>query len=398
MERGDRACRPLRFLKWDVVDRLIAAVSAWASWLNYVGSAVRAVSRAGAEDGPHSGPYSLEDLPPLSTSPRTLTTPEPSIGVDEIREAAERLKPWIHVTPVLTSRTLDARCGGSVFLKCENFQKVGAFKFRGAMNALLQLDETGRASGVVTHSSGNHGQALAAAGQELGVPVCVVMPRTAPAVKRAAVEGYGARVVTCEPTLAAREAAVADQIERFQLVLIHPFDDWRVIAGQGTAAWELLDQAGPCDLVSTPVGGGGLASGTALAVKGRSPTTRVLGAEPVAADDARRSLLSGRIEPSNDPHTVADGLRTSLGPKTLAVLQRHLDGVVTATDAETSDALRFVWERLKILIEPSSAVPVAPVLTGSLDVKGLRVGIVLSGGNVDLDPMFQALTAKWLAL
>jgi threo-3-hydroxy-L-aspartate ammonia-lyase len=330
----------------------------------------------------------------LSIAKREVTTPDPEIGPEAIREAAERLRAWAHKTPVLTSRTLDDRCGASVFLKCENFQKVGAFKFRGAMNALLQLDDAGRSSGVVTHSSGNHGQALAAAGQLHGVPVCVVMPRTAPAVKRAAVEGYGARVVTCEPTLAAREATVAEQIDRHGLVLIHPFNDWRVIAGQGTAAWELLEQAGPLDLVLCPVGGGGLASGTALAVKGRSPATRVIGVEPTTADDALRSLLSGRIEPANDPQTVADGLRTSLGPKTFAVLQRHLEAIVTATDAETIDAMRFVWERMKIVIEPSSAVPVAPVLTGKLDVRGLRVGIILTGGNVDLGPMFQALAMK----
>ncbi|GAC1467822.1 MAG: threo-3-hydroxy-L-aspartate ammonia-lyase [Isosphaeraceae bacterium] len=331
-------------------------------------------------------------------SPRTLNPgAEPEIDVETVREASERLRPWVHQTPVLTSRTFDARCGGSVFFKCENFQKVGAFKYRGAMNALLQIPETDRARGVITHSSGNHGQAVAAAGQQLGARVCVVMPRTAPAVKRDAVEGYGAEVVPCDPTLAAREDAVARQIEQHGFVLIHPFDDWRVIAGQGTAAWELLDQAGPLDLVVCPVGGGGLASGTAIAVKGRSPSTRVIGVEPAEADDARRSLLSGRIEPSNDPRTVADGLRTSLGPRTFAVLQRLLDGVVTATDAETLDALRFVCERLKILIEPSGAVPVAPVLNGRLDVKGLRVGILLSGGNLDLNPLFQALAANWLA-
>ena len=328
---------------------------------------------------------------------RALTTPEPLIGADDVRAAAERLRPWVHKTPVLTSRTLDARCGGSVFLKCENFQKVGAFKFRGAMNALLQTDEAGRRAGVVTHSSGNHGQALAAAGRILGVPVCVVMPRTAPAIKRAAVEGYGARVVNCDATLSSREATVAEEVARHGLTLIHPFDDWRVIAGQGTAALELLEQAGHLDLILTPIGGGGLASGTALAVKGVSPETRVIGVEPLAADDARRSLVSGRVEPSNDPRTVADGLRTSLGLKTLAVLQRHLDGVVTATDVETLDAMRFVWERLKIVIEPSSAVPVAPVLTGGVDVRRLRVGVLISGGNVDLEPMFQSLAAKWLA-
>lgn len=329
----------------------------------------------------------------MSTSP---PIPEIALSVDDVRAAADRLRPYVHQTPVLTSRTFDDRCGGRVVFKCENFQKVGAFKFRGAMNALLQLDETARGAGVVTHSSGNHGQALAAAGRILGVPVCVIMPRTAPAVKRAAVEGYGARVVTCEPTQAAREAAVSAEIDRHGLHLVHPFDDWRVIAGQGTAAWELLDQAGPLDLVLCPVGGGGLAAGTALAVKGRAPETRVIGAEPERADDARRSLASGRIEPSNDPTTVCDGLRTSLGPKTFAVLRRHVDGIVTASESEVIDATRFLWERLKIVVEPSSAVPVAPVLNRRIDVGGLRVGIILSGGNVDLEPFFSALAARFV--
>jgi threonine dehydratase len=315
---------------------------------------------------------------------------------DAIRLASERLAPWVHRTPVLTSRTLDARCGGSVFLKCENLQRVGAFKIRGAMNALLQLDDAGRRAGVVTHSSGNHAQALALAGRELGVPVCIVMPRTAPAVKRAATEGYGARIVSCEPTLADREATVARLIAEYGYTLIHPFDDWRVIAGQGTAAWELLEQAGPLDVIMTPCGGGGLLAGTALAVQGRSPDTKVIGAEPAAADDARRSLETGTILPSNDPRTVADGLRTSLGERTFAVISRHVDGIVTAGDAEILDGMRFLWERLKMVIEPSGSVPVAAVLNGRPDVRGLRVGIILSGGNVDLEPMFQALAAKWL--
>jgi threonine dehydratase len=318
------------------------------------------------------------------------------IGVDEIRQAAERLKPWVNETPVLRSRTLDARCGGSVVLKCENFQKVGAFKFRGAMNALLQLGEAERAAGVVTHSSGNHAQALARAGQLLGIPVCVVMPRTAPAIKRAATEGYGARIVPCEPTLAARESTVAGLIDEHGYTLIHPYDDWRVIAGQGTAAWELLDQAGPLDLVIGPVGGGGLIAGTALAVKGRSPATKVIGVEPERADDARRSLEAGTIQPSNDPKTIADGLRTSLGTRPFSVIRTQLDAIVSATEVEIVEALRFVWERFKIIIEPSSAVPVAPVLTGRLPVKDQRVGILISGGNVDLEPMFQALAARWL--
>jgi threonine dehydratase len=320
----------------------------------------------------------------------------PALGADEVRRAADRLAPWAHRTPVLTSKTLDQRCGGAVFLKCENFQRVGAFKFRGAMNAVLQLSEAERAAGVVTHSSGNHAQALALAGQLAGVPVCVVMPRTAPAIKRTAAEGYGARIVPCEPTLAAREAAVAELIAKHGYTLIHPFDDWRVIAGQGTAAWELLDQAGPLDLVVAPVGGGGLLAGTALAVQGRLPMPRVIGAEPSAADDARRSLEAGTILPSGDPKTVADGLRTALGTRGFHVIRQHVAAIATATEAEILEAMRFLWERVKIIVEPSGAVALAPILTGRLPVRGARVGIILSGGNVDLDPMFQALVAKWL--
>jgi threo-3-hydroxy-L-aspartate ammonia-lyase len=328
----------------------------------------------------------------------TDAAPPPFRGldVDDIRAASERLAPWIHRTPVMTSRTLDGRCGGSIFLKAENFQKVGAFKIRGAMNALLQLGEAERARGVVTHSSGNHGQALAQAGLWLGVPVTVVMPSTAPGIKRAATEGYGATVVLCEPTLAARESTVADQIARHGYSLIHPFDNWDVIAGQGTAAWELLDQAGTLDVVITPVGGGGLLAGTALAVKGRSPSTKVVGAEPKMADDALRSFLSGTLQPSNDPKTMADGLRTSLGERPFSVIRHQVDAIVTATEPEILDAMKFVWERFKMIIEPSCAVPVAPVLNRQFPVEGLRVGIIITGGNVDLEPMFQALATKWL--
>jgi threonine dehydratase len=318
------------------------------------------------------------------------------IGLEDIEQAARRLAPWAHRTPVMTSRTLDERAGASVFLKCENLQRVGAFKFRGAMNALLKLDEARKASGVVTHSSGNHAQALALAGQLLGVPVTIVMPRTAPAVKRAATEGYGARIVLCEPTLASRESTVAAEIAAHGFTLVHPFDDWDVIAGQGTAALELLEQAGPLDVVVTPVGGGGLLSGTALAVKGCSRGTRVIGAEPANADDARRSLESGSIQPSHDPKTIADGLRTSLSARTFAVISRHVDAIVTATEAEIIDATRFVWERIKIVLEPSSAVAVAPLLNGRLAVEGLRVGVILSGGNVDVESFFRMLAERWL--
>lgn len=313
------------------------------------------------------------------------------IGLDDIRAAAERLAPWAHRTPVLTSRTLDAARGAQVFLKCENFQRVGAFKFRGAMNTLLQLDDAARRAGVITHSSGNHAQAVALAGQLLGIPACVVMPRTAPAVKRAATEGYGAQVVPCEPTVASRESTVETLIAEHGYTPVHPYDDWRVIAGQGTAALELIDQAGPLDVLLTPVGGGGLLSGSAVTVRGMGLTTRVVGAEPAAADDAQRSLRSGSIQPSNDPKTIADGLRTSLGVRTFAVIRRYVDDIVTVSEAEILDAMRFVWERVKVVIEPSSAVPVAAVMAGKLPVEGQRVGIILTGGNLDVEPLFHAL-------
>ena len=324
------------------------------------------------------------------------TPPEVAPTLDSIRRASERLARYIHRTPVLSSRTLDERSGAWVVLKAENLQKVGAFKIRGALNAMLQLDDEAKMQGVVTHSSGNHAQALALAGQILGVPVCVVMPRTAPAIKRAATEGYGASVVPCEPTLADREATVERLIAEHDYTLVHPFDNWHVIEGQATVAWELLDQVDDLDMVVSPVGGGGLLAGTALTVKGRSPETKVVGAAPARADDARRSLESGRIEPSYDPVTVADGLKTSLGTRPFSIIKGRVDAIVTATEAEILDAMRFVWERFKVIIEPSSAVVVAPLLTGALPARGLRVGVIISGGNVDLDPLFQALAAKWL--
>ena len=319
---------------------------------------------------------------------------EPDIDIDAIRAAAARLAPWAHRTPVLSSRAVDERCGGAIIFKCENFQRVGAFKFRGAMNAVLQLGDEARSRGVVTHSSGNHAQALALAGRLAGVPVCVVMPRTAPAIKRAATEGYGARVVPCDPTLADREATVGRLIAEHGYELVHPYDDWRVIAGQGTAALELLEQAGPLDAVVAPCGGGGLLSGTAIAVKALSPATLVIGAEPANADDARQSLGLGTIVPSGDPTTIADGLRTSLGVRPFRVICRLVDAIATATEAEIVAATRLVWERLKILIEPSSAVPLAAIRNGGIDAEGKRIGVILSGGNVDLEPMFAAMMAK----
>jgi threo-3-hydroxy-L-aspartate ammonia-lyase len=322
----------------------------------------------------------------------TATITETAIGIEEIKQAAERLAPWVHRTPVMTSKALDRACECSVFLKCENFQKVGAFKFRGAMNAILQLKGAER-DGVITHSSGNHGQAVALAGRLLGVPVTVVMPRTAPPVKRAATMEYGARIVLCEPTIASREETVAAEMERHGFTLVHPYNDWNVIAGQGTAAWELLVQVANLDMVICPVGGGGLLAGTAIAVKGRSPRTAVLAAEPANADDARRSLEAGSIQRCDDPRTIADGLRTtSIGERNFAVICRHVSHIVPVTEAEILDAMRFIWERIKIVIEPSAAVAVAPLLTGAIEAG--RIGVILSGGNVDLEMFFRELAAK----
>jgi threonine dehydratase len=321
-------------------------------------------------------------------------SPAVTIGLGEIQQAAERIKPWAHRTPVMTSKALDARSGASIFLKCENFQRVGAFKFRGAMNAVLQLSEDERRCGVITHSSGNHAQAVALAGQLVGVPVTVVMPRNAPAVKRAATEGYGARIVTCEPTFRSREDTTAAEIERHGFTLVHPFDNWNVIAGQGTAALELLEDAGPLDLVICPVGGGGLLAGTALAVEGRSPEVRVMAAEPANADDARRSLQTGEIQVCENPATIADGLRTtSIGQRNFAVIKTRVSRIVAVSEQEIVETMRFVWERIKIVIEPSSAVAVAPVLNGTIDARSKSVGIILSGGNVDLSSYFTALSS-----
>ncbi len=313
------------------------------------------------------------------------------LSADDLRAAASRLEPWVHRTPVFTSRTLDSITGAQIHLKCENLQRVGAFKFRGAMNALLQLEESRRAAGVITHSSGNHAQALARAGQLLGIPVCVVMPRSAPAVKREATAGYGAQIVPCEPTLASREATVAAEIDEHGYTLIHPYDDWNVIAGQATAAIELIEQAGPLDVLLVPVGGGGLLAGTALAAHYFALETEAVAAEPLAADDAARSLAAGSIQPANDPRTIADGLRSSLGQRGFAVIQRHVSRIVTVPEPAILDALRFVMERLKVIIEPSSAVPVAAAMAAGQPFRDQRVGLILSGGNLDMNPLFDHL-------
>ncbi|KYF94753.1 serine dehydratase [Sorangium cellulosum] len=304
--------------------------------------------------------------------------------IEDIRRAAARLAPHAHVTPVMTSRTIDGMAGARVFFKCENLQRVGAFKFRGACNAVLALSDEDARRGVATHSSGNHAAALALAARIRGVPAHIVMPESAPAVKRAAVEGYGARIVTCAPTLRAREETLARVLSETGAILVHPYNDAHVIAGQGTAALELAGQVEDLDAVVAPVGGGGLLSGTAIATSALS-RARTVGAEPQAADDAARSLREGKILPSNDPITIADGLRTSLGELTFGVLRERGVEIVTVGEEDIVKAMRVVWERMKILIEPSSAVPVAAVLLRK--VQGARIGVILSGGNVDLSKL-----------
>ncbi|TAM44765.1 MAG: pyridoxal-phosphate dependent enzyme [Acidobacteria bacterium] len=298
--------------------------------------------------------------------------------------AAQRIRPYAHRTPVLTCSGLDAMTGAVLFFKCENFQRVGAFKFRGAANAVFSLSDEEARRGVATHSSGNHAAALALAARLRGVSAHVVMPRTARTVKRAAVAGYGARIVLCEPTLAAREATLADVVADTGATVVHPYNDARVIAGQGTAALELVGEVPSLDVVLAPVGGGGLLSGTAIAVAGASPGTRVVGAEPAAADDAFRSLREGRIVPAVAPATIADGLLTSLGTLTFAVIRECVAEIVTVSEDAIVAAMRHTWERMKIVIEPSSAVPLGAMLEGKLPAAGRRIGVIVSGGNVDL--------------
>jgi threonine dehydratase len=307
--------------------------------------------------------------------------------IDDIRRAAERIRPYAHRTPILTSATLDAMTGGTLFFKCENLQRVGAFKARGALNAVFSLDEETARRGVATHSSGNHAQALALAARLRGIPATIVMPKDAPKVKVEAVRGYGARIVFSGNAPEDREKVLAEVARETGAEFVHPSDDVRVIAGQGTCALEILDEVPDLDMVITPVGGGGLLSGTAIATRGVSPKTRVIGAEPAAADDASRSFHSGTLYPSGNPRTIADGLRTSLGPNTFAIVRANVTDIVTTSEESIVAAMRLAWERMKTVIEPSAAVPLAAILEGKLSVRGLRAAIVFSGGNVDLDAL-----------
>lgn len=311
----------------------------------------------------------------------------PGLTWELIEEARARIAPLVNPTPVLTSATLDAESGARLFFKCENFQKGGAFKARGASNAVFSLSEAQVRHGVATHSSGNHAAALARAARLRGIPAYIVMPDDTPRSKRAAVERQGAHITLCEPTLAARERAAAEVIAGTGAVMVHPYDDLTVMAGQGTVGVELLEQAGDLDLVLAPVSGGGLLSGIAVAGKTLRPALRAIGVEPEGADDAARSLRAGRIVPCERPRTIADGLRATIGARPFAEFRRYVDDIVTVSDADIVGAMRHIWEVMKIIVEPSGAAAYAAVAAGRLEVRGLRVGVVLSGGNLDLESL-----------
>ena len=308
-----------------------------------------------------------------------------SVSLQDIQQAAQRIKPYAHRTPVMTNESLNRRVGAQVFMKCENLQKVGAFKFRGASNAVWSLTDEGAARGVVTHSSGNHAQALALAAKMRGIPAYIVMPDNAPQVKKNAVAGYGGRITFCEPTLEARESRMEKIRQGTGATVVHPYDDERVIAGQGTAALELLEDIPGLDAIIAPVGGGGLLGGTSIAATEMKKGIRVIAAEPEMADDAFRSMQAGRVIPSQNPKTVADGLLTSLGTLTFPILKERVEQIVTVSEAGIIEAMKFVWERAKIVIEPSAATVIAVLWEKKVDLRGLNVGVILSGGNVDLE-------------
>ncbi len=305
----------------------------------------------------------------------------------DIRAAAERIKPYAHRTPVLTNESLNEQVGARVFLKCENLQKVGAFKFRGACNAAYSLSDAEAARGVCTHSSGNHAQALALAARMRGIPAYIVMPNNAPLVKKSAVAGYGGQITFCEPTLEARESTLERIKYDTGATVVHPYNDERVIAGQGTAALELLEDVPDLDVILAPVGGGGLLSGTSIAATEIKKGIRVIAAEPERADDAFRSMKSGKIIPSENPKTIADGLLTSLGTLTFPIIQKNVEQIVTVSEAAITASMKFVWERAKIIIEPSSAVAIGVLWEKKIDLHGLNVGVIISGGNVDLEKL-----------
>ena len=307
--------------------------------------------------------------------------------IEDVRDAGKRIHGRVHKTPVLTSTSLDELFGGSVHFKCENFQRIGAFKARGAMNAVFSLSDDEASAGVATHSSGNHGSALALAASLRGIPAWVVVPDDAPAVKEDCIRRYGATVIPCKPGQENREKGLAAVVEETGAEIVHPYDDWRVIAGQGTSALELIEQVANLDVLLTPVGGGGLISGTAIVAQGSNQVITVIGCEPAQADDAQRSFRAGHRIAIDSPDTIADGLRAMLGERNFPVIAELVEDIVTVGEEEIIAAMRLVWERLKIIIEPSSAVPVAALLSGAVKLDGRNAGVIITGGNVDLDAL-----------
>jgi len=302
----------------------------------------------------------------------------------DIEKAHQRIESMIHRTPVFTSSGINDLAGGELYFKGENFQKVGAFKFRGACNAVFALPEKEVKKGVITHSSGNHGAALALVARLRGVVAYVVMPENASEIKKTAVAGYGGQITFCEPTLEARESTLAGLVEQTGATEIHPYNNFSVISGQGTAVKELIEDYGEFELIMAPVGGGGLLSGTAISVKHMSPDCKVIAAEPEGADDACRSFKSKTFVPSVNPRTIADGLLTSLGDRNLVIILDKIDDIVTVSEEKIIEAMRLIWERLKVVVEPSAAVSLAAILQNKIDLKGKKTGIILTGGNLDL--------------
>lgn len=305
----------------------------------------------------------------------------------DIEAAHERIKNYIHITPVMTSTGINSITGSSLHFKCENFQKVGAFKMRGASNAVLSLSKEELAKGVATHSSGNHAAAVALSAKLLGTKAYIVMPRTSPQIKQNAVAGYGAEITLCEPTLQAREETLNAIVERTGAHFIHPYNDYGIVTGQATSAKELLEDVSGLDFIIAPTGGGGLLSGTCLSAHYFSTGTKVIGAEPKGADDAFRSIRDGVIYPSVNPQTICDGLLTQLGEKTFGIIKKYADEIITVEEESVVNAMRMIWERMKIIIEPSSAVTLAAVLENKEKFAGKKVGLILSGGNLDLNKL-----------
>ncbi|MFW6120802.1 MAG: threonine ammonia-lyase [Petrotogales bacterium] len=309
-------------------------------------------------------------------------------NLKDIEMAFERIRDMVNNTCVLTSQTLDGMVGAKVFTKCENFQRVGAFKFRGVTNKLLQLNDEEKTRGVIAHSSGNHAQAVAHASSILGIKSVIIMPENAPQVKVDATRGYGAEIVRCPSSIEAREETCQNLADEHGYTLVHPYDDDQIIAGAGTAALELINEVGDIDYMFCPVGGGGLVSGTSIATKGLCPDSKVIAVEPERADDAYRSFKDGKLYPSVYPKTIADGLRTSLSERTFKIIQENVDEIITVSEKEIIDAMKFLWMRMKIVVEPSGAVSISGLIKMGKDIKHKRVGAIISGGNVELDNFF----------